>query len=108
MLHTFFLYIRAGSVALGLSGPIFCLHGILYHVNKTFHLCHKLSFAYEHGCIPMNLPHLIEGNPVESLNKGHFGTALFVFVRRVSSLGGAKCIKKHREGVFWDLMLCPL
>ena len=56
----------------------------------------------------MNLPHLIEGNPVESLNKGHFGTALFVFVRRVSSLGGAKCIKKHREGVFWDLLLCPL
>ena len=40
----------------------------------------------------MHLPHLTKGDTVEPLNKGHFGTALF-FVRRLSSLEGAKCIK---------------
>ena len=29
---------------------------------------------------------------VESPNKGHFGTVFLSFVRRLSSLGGSKCI----------------
>ena len=38
---------------------------------------------------------------VKSQNKGHFGTvSLFFFVRRLSSLGGSKCIRTDIRSVY--------
>ena len=37
---------------------------------------------------------------VEPLNKGHIGTALFVLVRRLSSLRGLKCIRTIERAYF--------
>ena len=36
-----------------------------------------------------------------SLNKGHFGGPLLSFVRRLSSLGGSKCIGTIGKNYFW-------
>ena len=45
---------------------------------------------------------------VEPLNKGHFGTALFVLCKEVVLFGRLKMYKNYREELFWDLKLCPL
>ena len=45
---------------------------------------------------------------VEPLNKGHFGTALFVLCKEVVLIGRSKMHKSYREELFWDPKLCPL
>ena len=45
---------------------------------------------------------------MESLNKGHFGTVILSFVRRLYLIGQSKMYWNNRENIFWDLKLCPL
>ena len=45
---------------------------------------------------------------VEPLNKGHFGTAIFVLCKEGVLLGRLKMHKNYREELFWDLKLYPL
>ena len=48
------------------------------------------------------------GSTVEPMNKGHFGTALFVLCKEVVLFGRLETYKHYMEELFWDLKLCPL
>ena len=45
---------------------------------------------------------------VEPLNKGHFGTNLFVLCKEIVLFGRLKTYKNYIRELFWDLKLCPL
>ena len=47
----------------------------------------KENYAYIRPCVR------VFQNTVESLNRGHFGIVFLSFVRRLSSLGGPRCVE---------------
>ena len=96
-------------MALDLSGPFYFVC-MVYRTTSTKHFIFVINYPLLMDIHTyMQLPHLTEGDTMEPLNKGTLGQLRLFYVRRVSSLGGAQCIKTtDMKDIFWESKLCPM